>query len=282
MSMTLGFRLEATAYKLFTGAGRRVDPGIALPIFLGGPGTRRVRRLAVVLASLGQPVTLLGFKLGLGGGPALRLEHKRHRQNGRESGRHEKRGLLHTVTPSLGCSRILAHRETLPASPVHLTWPDALCHASPPDLLASARRDSVRCHGAPYPRKNVWASNLFPTHARNNCPGGAFFPVRLVALWESTGMTEMDQRREAFAALVQPHLPTLWRCIRRLVRETQDAEDLVQETCLKAFRALHHFQPGTHAKAWLLTILMNTYRDGVRATLRHPDTVSLDEVGTLW
>ena len=94
-------------------------------------------------------------------------------------------------------------------------------------------------------------------------------------------MTEMEQRREAFAALVQPHLPTLWRCIRRLVRETQDAEDLVQETCLKAFRALHHFQPGTNAKAWLLTILMNTYRDWVRATLRHPDTVSLDEVGTL-
>lgn len=94
-------------------------------------------------------------------------------------------------------------------------------------------------------------------------------------------MTEIDQRREAFAALVQPHLPTLWRCIRRLVRETQDAEDLVQETCLKAFRALHHFQPGTNAKAWLLTILMNTYRDWVRATLRHPDAFSLDEVRTL-
>ena len=94
-------------------------------------------------------------------------------------------------------------------------------------------------------------------------------------------MTEMEQRREAFAALVQPHLPTMWRLIRRLVRETQDAEDLVQETCLKAFRALHQFQPGTDAKAWLLTILMNTYRDWVRAMLRHPDTLSLDEVHAL-
>ena len=94
-------------------------------------------------------------------------------------------------------------------------------------------------------------------------------------------MTEMEQRREAFTALVQPHLPTMWRLIRRLVRETQDAEDLVQESCLKAFRALPHLQPGTNAKAWLLTILLNTYRDWVRATLRHTDTLSLDEMWAL-
>ncbi len=94
-------------------------------------------------------------------------------------------------------------------------------------------------------------------------------------------MTESAHQREVFAALVQPHLPTLWRFIRRLVRETQDAEDLVQEACLKAFRALHHLQPGTDAKAWLLTILINTYRDWVRAMLRHPDTLSLDEVRAL-
>ena len=92
----------------------------------------------------------------------------------------------------------------------------------------------------------------------------------------------MPHNREAFEALMQPHLPTLWRCIRRLVREAPDAEDLVQETCLKAFRALHHFQPGTDARAWLLTILMNTYRDWVRAMLRHPDTLSLDDVSVLY
>ena len=94
-------------------------------------------------------------------------------------------------------------------------------------------------------------------------------------------MTESDHRREVFAALVQPHLPTMWRFIRRLVREAPDAEDLVQETCLKAFRALHHVQPGTDTKAWLLTILINTYRDWVRAMFRHPDTLSLDEVRAL-
>lgn len=55
----------------------------------------------------------------------------------------------------------------------------------------------------------------------------------------------------------------------------------MQETCLKAFRALHHVQPETGAKAWLLTILMHTYRDWVCAMFRHPETLSLDEVRAL-
>lgn len=94
-------------------------------------------------------------------------------------------------------------------------------------------------------------------------------------------MTESAYQREVFAALVQPHLPTLWRFIRRLVREAPDAENLVQETCLKAFRALHHVQPETGAKAGLLTILRHTYRDWVCAMFRHPETLSLDEVRAL-
>src|SRR5437899_6517066 len=91
-------------------------------------------------------------------------------------------------------------------------------------------------HGDFYPalRGNVCARPLFPRRARNNGPGCAFLPVRLASFCESTGMTESEHQREVFAALVQPHLPTLWRFIRRLVRETQDAEDLVQEACLNA------------------------------------------------
>ncbi len=82
--------------------------------------------------------------------------------------------------------------------------------------------------------------------------------------------------REAFEVLLHSHLPILWRVIRRLVRESADAEDLLQEACLKAFRRRYQFQPGTDVKAWLLTILLNTYRDWVRTMLRQPALLELD------
>lgn len=69
--------------------------------------------------------------------------------------------------------------------------------------------------------------------------------------------------------------------IRRLVREPADAEDLLQEACLKAFRGIQRFQPGTDAKAWLLTILINTYRDWVRTMLRQPALLELDDLAVL-
>jgi RNA polymerase sigma-70 factor, ECF subfamily len=95
-------------------------------------------------------------------------------------------------------------------------------------------------------------------------------------------MTEMDHRQEAFETFVKPYLSLLWRCARRLVRATPDAEDLMQETCLKAFRAFHQFQPGTDARAWLLTILINTYRDWARKMLRQRDTFGLDDITALY
>lgn len=95
-------------------------------------------------------------------------------------------------------------------------------------------------------------------------------------------MIEMDHRHEAFETFAKPYLPLLWRCARRLVRAAHDAEDLVQETCLKAFRALHQFQPDTDARAWLLTILLNTYRDWARKMLRQGDTFGIDDVTALY
>ena len=63
-------------------------------------------------------------------------------------------------------------------------------------------------------------------------------------------MTELDHGPEAFESIAKPYLPLLWRCARRLVRTGHEAEDLVQETCLKAFRAWHQLQPGTDTRAW--------------------------------
>jgi RNA polymerase sigma-70 factor (ECF subfamily) len=91
-------------------------------------------------------------------------------------------------------------------------------------------------------------------------------------------MEEGDSMREAFEALVEPHVPALYRLARRLVREREDAEDIVQEACLKAFRALHQFQLGSDCKAWLITILINTYRDWVRKTMKHPRPLDFDDI----
>src|SRR6266566_4392323 len=78
----------------------------------------------------------------------------------------------------------------------------------------------------------------------------------------------------AFEAEALASLDSLYRTARRLTREAADAEDLVQETFLKAFRAADRFEPGTNLRAWLFTILHNTARN--RARDRARDTVAVD------
>jgi RNA polymerase sigma-70 factor (ECF subfamily) len=78
----------------------------------------------------------------------------------------------------------------------------------------------------------------------------------------------------AFETEALASLDSLYRAALRLTRVRADAEDLVQETYLKAFRAAGQFQPGTNLRAWLFTILHNTARN--RARDRARDTVSID------
>src|SRR6201987_2349133 len=78
----------------------------------------------------------------------------------------------------------------------------------------------------------------------------------------------------AFEAEALASLDSLYRTARRLTREPADAEDLVQETFLKAFRAADRFETGTNLRAWLFTILHNTARN--RARDRARDTVTID------
>jgi RNA polymerase sigma-70 factor (ECF subfamily) len=69
-------------------------------------------------------------------------------------------------------------------------------------------------------------------------------------------------------------LDSLYRTALRLTRSPADAEDLVQDTYLRAFRAADQFEPGTNLRAWLFTILHNTARNRVRDRAR--DTVTVD------
>lgn len=65
---------------------------------------------------------------------------------------------------------------------------------------------------------------------------------------------------QQFLTCVLPHLDTLYRCAVRLTGSRSDAEDLVQETCLRAFAAIDELRDPGASKAWLFTIMRRTYR----------------------
>jgi RNA polymerase sigma-70 factor (ECF subfamily) len=67
----------------------------------------------------------------------------------------------------------------------------------------------------------------------------------------------------------------LYATARRLTRNVQDAEDLVQETYLRAYRAFDRYEPGTNARAWLYTILFRVRTDALRRKGRSPEPAEL-------
>lgn len=93
-------------------------------------------------------------------------------------------------------------------------------------------------------------------------------------------MTERseDSRRTAFERLVSPLYTALYRTARRLAGGDADAPDLVQETCLRAFRTFDTFVPGTNAKAWLFTILYSIAINRARRRRREPETLPGEEI----
>lgn len=80
-----------------------------------------------------------------------------------------------------------------------------------------------------------------------------------------------------FATVALPLLDQVHTAARYLARNPTDAEDLVQETYLRAHRFWHQFAAGTNCKAWLLTILHNVHRHRYRRSQREPSTVELEE-----
>ena len=76
-----------------------------------------------------------------------------------------------------------------------------------------------------------------------------------------------------FNEMATDHLDSLYRTALRLTGRSQDAEDLVQETYLRAWRSLHTYKPGTNPKAWLFRILHNAHIDRFRASSRTVQTV---------
>jgi RNA polymerase sigma-70 factor (ECF subfamily) len=93
-----------------------------------------------------------------------------------------------------------------------------------------------------------------------------------------TGSGPAAGERRAFETEALSYLNGLYSTAWRLTRNPIEAEDLVQETYLKAFRSAEHFQSGTNLRAWLYTILHNTYRNRRRDAGRDPVTPDSDAV----
>lgn len=90
------------------------------------------------------------------------------------------------------------------------------------------------------------------------------------------------QKQEDFEEEIIPHLDAMYNFALRLTSDPSDAEDLVQDTIVKAFRFFSSYEKGTNAKAWLFRILKNSYINNYRKQSKQPNQVDYDEVSTFY
>ena len=91
-------------------------------------------------------------------------------------------------------------------------------------------------------------------------------------------MAEPSAAGHSFDDEALPHLDALYRVALRLTGDPARAEDLVQDTMLKAYRSWRQYRPGTNAKGWLLTILRNTFINDYRRRKLEPVAMDLEAV----
>jgi RNA polymerase sigma-70 factor, ECF subfamily len=108
-------------------------------------------------------------------------------------------------------------------------------------------------------------------------PGGSAVPAEDAALAAQEQETA-EERVARFERDAMPLIDQLYGAALRMTRNPADAEDLVQETFLKAYAAFATFRPGTNLKAWLYRILTNTYINGYRKRQRQPLQQPTDEI----
>jgi len=91
-------------------------------------------------------------------------------------------------------------------------------------------------------------------------------------------LKKSQKKLSEFEQVALVHIDSVYNVALRMTRNTSDAEDLVQETYLKAFRFFAKFQAGTNCKAWLLKILTNLFNNKYRQRIKEPPQVSYDEI----
>jgi RNA polymerase sigma-70 factor (ECF subfamily) len=87
-----------------------------------------------------------------------------------------------------------------------------------------------------------------------------------------------NDKKKEFENSISPLLNSLYSTALRMTKNKQDAEDLVQETFLKAFRSFQQFERGTNFKAWIFKILVNTYISSYRKKVKEPYKLSYDRL----
>lgn len=94
----------------------------------------------------------------------------------------------------------------------------------------------------------------------------------------SFSLNRKKSSKAEFERAALPHLSHLYTAAFYLTKDKTEAEDLVQETCLRAFRFFDKFEPGTNCKAWLLSILRNLFINRYRRKRREPEMVDWEKV----
>lgn len=89
-----------------------------------------------------------------------------------------------------------------------------------------------------------------------------------------TEQSQLDQVKDEAIS----YIDSLYRTALRMTGNPADAEDLVQETYLRAFRSIDQFKPGTNLRAWLFKIQTNSFINDYRKRVRRPRNTSLDDV----
>jgi RNA polymerase sigma-70 factor, ECF subfamily len=155
-------------------------------------------------------------------------------------------------------------------------WPGPLGRA-PLDVPAGRVQGlGVGCVADP---RAVAARVLDPSRGRlavtgEGVPSGNDPETQEVGAVEET----LEQRDERFERDALPYLDQLYSAALRMTRNPADAEDLVQETFVKAYAAFHQFQEGTNLKAWLYRILTNTFINTYRKRQRQPQQSPTEQI----
>ena len=90
------------------------------------------------------------------------------------------------------------------------------------------------------------------------------------------------EKYQIFNKEFMPHIDAMYNFAYRLTNDEDDANDLIQDTYLKAFRFINSFQEGTNAKAWLFRILKNSFINDYRKKSKEPSKVDYQEVETVY
>lgn len=100
----------------------------------------------------------------------------------------------------------------------------------------------------------------------------------ILALLAEPQTPEQKQLYADFEREAVPHMDALYNFALKMTGDSDDANDLIQETYLKAFRFFDKFEKGTNCKAWLFRIMKNTYINTYRKSAKEPDKVDYEDV----